>query len=437
MSESIELYERAKRRIPGGTQLLSKRPEMFLPGQWPAYYRRARGVEIEDLDGRTYVDVTVAAVGSCPLGYADQEVDAAVVEAVSRGSMATLNCPEEVELAELLCELHPWAEMVRYARTGGEAMAMAVRLARAATGREVIALSGYHGWHDWYLAANLADGKALDELLLPGLSPAGVPGGLKGTAVVFSYGDRAGFDEVIAAHGDRLAAVIMEPMRKKEPPPDFLRHVRETTRRLGAALVLDEITAGFRMNLGGLHMRLDVRPDVAVFAKAMGNGYPMAAVVGRPEIMEAAQQTFISSTYWTERIGPAAALATIRKLGRCDVPAHLVAMGRRMQEGWRRLGERHGLDLAVSGIPPLSTFEFKHGGASRAMATLYTQHMLDAGFLASGAFYPMYAHRPEHVDGALESADGAFARIRAAFDAERLDDELRGPVAHRGFTRLA
>jgi glutamate-1-semialdehyde aminotransferase len=437
MSESIDLYERAKRRIPGGTQLLSKRPEMFLPDGWPAYYRRASGVEIEDLDGRTYVDVTHGAVGSCPLGYADPDVDAAVVEAVRLGTMATLNCPEEVALADLLCELHPWAEMVRFARTGGETMAIAVRLARAATRRDVVAFCGYHGWHDWYLAANLGGGSELDVQLLPGLAPAGVPSGLRDTAVPFSYGDREGFDAVVSAHGDRLAAVVMEPMRQVAPPPGFLEHIRATTDRIGAVLVFDEISIGFRTNVGGTHLRLGVTPDAAVFAKAIGNGYPMAAIIGRRDLMEHAQDSFISSTYWTERIGPTAALATIRKLAEHDVPDHLDSIGRRMREGWQRLGERHGLALAVRGVPPLSTFAFEHGEDSRAMTTLYTQEMLDAGFLASGTFYATYAHRPEEIDRALRAADGAFARIRAAVDAGSVTAALRGPVAHGGFERLA
>ena len=437
MSESLELYERAKRRIPGGTQLLSKRPEMFLPGSWPAYYRRAAGVEIEDLDGRVWVDATHASVGACPLGYADPDVDGAVTEAVRLGSMSTLNCPEEVELAELLCDLHPWADQVRFARTGGEAMAIAARLVRAATGRDAIAFCGYHGWHDWYLAANLADDRALDGHLLPGLSPAGVPRALAGTAVPFAYGDRAGFDETVASLGDRLAGVIMEPMRKTEPPAGFLEHVRETASRLGAVLVFDEITAGFRRNVGGVHLRFGVEPDIAVFAKSIGNGYPIAALVGRREVMQSAESSFISSTHWTERLGPTAALATIGKMKRCGVPAHLEATGERIRAGWLGSAERHGLKLAVSGMPPLSTCAFEHEEQSGAMMTLYTQEMLEAGFLASGAFYATYAHTPAQVERILDAADRAFGRIRAALDAGPVADALRGPVAHTAFRRLA
>ena len=431
-SKSSELYARAVRRIPGGTQLLSKRPELFLPGQWPAYYRRAQGVEVEDLDGRRYVDVTIHAVGACPLGYADPDVESAVIAAVRAGNMATLNCPEEVELAELLCELHPWAEMVRYTRGGGEAMAVAVRIARAAAGRDRVAFCGYHGWHDWYLAANLSDGTALDAHLFAGVDPAGVPQGLACSAVSFPFGDLAAFDALAERHGERLAAIVMEPARHGLPPEGYLEHIRQVSRTLGAVLVFDEITSGFRMSVSGVHRRLGVEPDVAVFAKAMSNGYPMGAVIGRRAVMEAAARSFVSSTYWSERIGPAAALATIAKLRERNVPDHLIALGERMRAGWTRLASRHGLRIVVRGIPPLSTFAFEHGENSRAMITLYTQSMLEQGFLASGAFYCCYAHQPSHLDAALEAGDRAFAGIRSALDAGRVREALHGDVAQAG-----
>jgi glutamate-1-semialdehyde 2,1-aminomutase len=435
VSKSTEMYERARKRIPGGTQLLSKRPELFLPDLWPAYYRRARGVEVEDLDGRTYVDVTLHAVGACPLGFADPDVERAVIAAVRAGNMATLNCPEEVELAELLCELHPWAEMVRYTRGGGEAMAVAVRIARAATGRDRVAFCGYHGWSDWYIAANLDDPTALSGHLLPDVDPAGVPRGLSGTVVPFESDDRASFDTVTGEHGRELAAIVMEPARYGDPPAGFLEHVRDVAGNLGAVLVFDEITSGFRTNVGGTHLRLGVSPDVVVFAKAMSNGYPMGAVLGRREVMEAAERSFVSSTYWSERIGPAAALATIAKLGEHNVPEHLAAMGDRMRSGWSRLGVEYGLEITTKGIPPLPTFAFQYGDDSRVMATLFTQCMLDEGFLASGAFYASYAHQPAHVDSALEAGGRAFERIRSAANGGRLRDELRGGVAHAGPTR--
>lgn len=279
MGRGQELYLKARALIPGGTQLLSKRPEMFLPEQWPTYYARAKGAETWDLDGRRYIDVSHFGVGACVLGFADADVDRAVMEAIAAGTMSTLNCPEEVELAELLLELHPWAEMVRYARCGGEIMAVSIRIARAATGREKVAFCGYHGWQDWYLAANLSEEHALDGHLLQGLEPAGVPRGLTGTMLPFHYNDLDEFRALVAKHGDDLAAVVMEPARSKGPAPGFLEEIRATTRTLGAVLLFDEVTSGFRLNTGGIHLTMGVVPDLAAFAKALGNGYAMAAVI--------------------------------------------------------------------------------------------------------------------------------------------------------------
>ncbi len=282
-----QAYSRARQIIPGGTQLLSKRPEMYAPSRWPAYYSEARGCEVIDLDGRCFVDMTTAGIGSCLLGYADPDVTDAVVRRVQLGSMCILNSPEELELAELLLQLHPWAEQARFARTGGESMAVAVRLARAATGRPRVAFCGYHGWSDWYLAANLSEqtaqgaGDPLAAHLLAGLSPCGVPRGLAGTALPFGYNRLDELERHVRAHGRELAAIVMEPTRNRDPGPGFLEGVRALADECGAALVFDEISAGWRFALGGAHLKYGVMPDVAVFAKALGNGHPIGAIVGR------------------------------------------------------------------------------------------------------------------------------------------------------------
>jgi len=434
VSRGTELYRRARELIPGGTQLLSKRPELFLPDHWPAYYRSARGVEVVDLDGRRYIDISHHGVGACPLGYADPDVDAAVIEAVRQGTMATLNCPEEVELAELLVQLHPWADMVRYTRTGGEAMSVAVRIARAATGRDRIAVAGYHGWHDWYLAANLTQ-DALHDLLLPEVPAAGVPGALAGSVVPFAFADPADLDRVAGAWGGSLAAIVLEPARHAAPPPGYLARVAEVAHRVGAVTIHDEITSGFRMGIGGAHLMFGGAPDIAVYAKGMSNGYPMAAILGRRAVMEAVQRTFISSTYWTERIGPTAALAAIAKLRDRGVPAHLADMGERMRTGWRALARQHRLQCTVRGIPPLPSFSFQHGADSAVLATLYTQCMLDQGYLAGGAFYPSLAHQAGHIDRALEATDRSFAILAAALASGDAHSRLRGPVAAAGLRR--
>lgn len=436
MGTGQQLYIKAKKRIPGGTQLLSKRPEMFLPDQWPSYFFKAKGVEVWDLDGDRFIDMSHNSVGACILGAGDPDVDAAVKSAIDAGTMSTLNCPEEVELAELLCDLHPWAEMARFARGGGEAMAVAVRIARAHTRRDVVAFCGYHGWHDWYLSANLAEESALDGHLLPGLAPAGVPRGLLGTALPFRYNHLEELQEIAATNGDRLAAVVMEPIRDHEPAPGFVEGVREIATKTGAVLIVDEVSAGFRLNTGGAHLLYGFEPDMAVFAKAMSNGYPMAAIIGRGQVMEAAQKTFISSTYWTERIGPAAALATIRKHRRDEVAKHLVAVGRRVQEGWKQASSRQGLAIEVGGIPPLSHFLIQ-GARSQEAHTLFTQMMLERGILASRGFYSTYAHQDEHIETYLKAVDDIFGAIAKALDEGNIQDLLKGPLAHSGFRRLA
>jgi len=430
-----ELYQRAKQLIPGGTQLLSKRPELFLPEQWPAYYASARGVEVTDLDGRVYVDMSIMGVGACVLGYADPEVDAAVKAAIDGGVMCTLNAPEEVALAELLCQLHPWADMVRYARTGGEAMAIAVRIARAHTGRDKVALCGYHGWADWYLAANLGESDALDGHLMPGLEPAGVPRSLRGTALAFHYNRIDQLQAIVAAHGEQLAAIVMEPQRGQAPLPGFLEEVRLIADRIGAVLIFDEITTGFRMTSGGIHLLLGVEPDIAVLAKAMSNGYAMAAIIGRERVMQAAQATFISSTNWTERIGPAAALATIHKYRRENVAQHICDIGQLVTEGWRQAAARAGLPLQTSGLPSLNHFHIDHPD-ELALTTLFTQLMLEEGYLAHNQFKPSLAHTRQHVQSYLQAVERVFGVLAEAAARGDALQRLRGPQARRGFYRL-
>jgi len=435
MGKGQDLYWKARKRIPGGTQLLSKRPEMLLPETWPSYFSRVKGVEVWDLDGRHYIDMSYNAIGACVLGAGDPDVDAAVHAAIDSGVASTLNCPEEVELADLLCELHPWADMVRYTRSGGEAMAVAVRIARARTGRDRIALCGYHGWHDWYLAANLAEEKALDGHLLPGLQPAGVPRGLKGTALPFHYNQIAELRAIMEKYGSEIAAIVMEPVREHMPEPGFLEEVREVAVQKGAVLIFDEITSGFRLTTGGAHMLFGVSPDIAVFAKAMGNGYAIAAVIGKGDVMQAAQTSFISSTNWTERIGPAAALATIRKHRKFNVAEHLIRIGNRVKAGWEEAARRTGLSIHVSGIASLGHFSLLYDNA-QVLRTLFTQLMLERGYLAANAFYATFAHQDSHVDAyikAVEDCFGVMVKAQAEGGAESL---LKGPVAHAGFRRL-
>ncbi len=432
-----ELYTYAKTRIPGGTQLLSKRPEQFAPDQWPNYATRGEGCKVWDMEGNCYYDMTTNGVGACLLGYADPDVTRAVVDRIQRGSMTTLNSPEEVYLAERLCQIHPWAENVRFARTGGETCAVAVRIARATTGRNLVALCGYHGWRDWYIAANLGEGDRLNGQLLPGLEPAGVPQQLSGTSLTFFYNNTEEFDALMTQYGDQLACVIMEPVRGGIPQLDFLRHIREETRKRGILLIFDEITIGWRHNFGGSHLWLGVTPDIATFAKALGNGHPIGAVIGTREAMDGAQRSFISSTYWTEGVGPTAALATIDKMERTRVWEHVEQVGRTVQKDWADAAERHGLDIHCGGFPCLSHFGFRD--LAMEQKTLYTVLMLKEGFLGNTGFYPTLAHTEEVLARHREAVDKVFwqiAQIRQSGGEEAILKAIGGPVCQKGFKRL-
>ncbi len=437
MSYTQELYNHAKERIPGGTQLLSKRPEQFAPDQWPAYFTKAKGCEVWDTDEKHYYDMTLNGIGACLLGYADPDVTKAVVERVENGAMSTLNPPEEVELADKLCEIHPWAEKVRFARTGGEICAVAVRIARASTGKDLVAICGYHGWSDWYIAANLGADSALDGQLLPGLKPAGVPRALKNSALTFNYGDKEALDNIIKEYGDRLACIIMEPIRGGEPEPEFLNYVKDSVHSVGGLLIFDEITIGWRWCFGGSHLKLGVNPDMATFAKALGNGHPIAAVIGTKTAMNGAEDSFISSTYWTESVGPVAALATIKKMEETRVWEHAMKIGQETINKWNELAEKHAIPAHAGGRPCLAHLTFTKYPLE--LKTLYTVLMLKRGILGGIGFYPTLAHTPEIMEIYYKAIDEVFAEMKDILDKDSLDailEAIGGPVCQSGFKRL-
>jgi glutamate-1-semialdehyde 2,1-aminomutase len=433
MGTGQKLWSRAKRIIPGGNMLLSKRAEMFLPEQWPAYFSKAKGCKVWDLDGNEYIDMSIMGIGTNTLGYGHPDVDQAVLRTVQDGNMSTFNCPEEVYLAEKLIELHPWADMVRFARSGGEANAISIRIARAASGKDKVAICGYHGWHDWYLSANLADDQNLDGHLLPGLEPKGVPRNLQGTTFPFNYND---FDGLLAItqHHD-IGVIKMEVSRNEGPQDNFLKRVRELATQRGIVLIFDECTSGFRETFGGLHKKYGVEPDMAMFGKALGNGYGITATIGRDEIMEAAQSTFISSTFWTERIGPTAALETLAVMEREKSWEVITQTGLNIRDRWQKMADRHGLSLSYSGLPALTRFKIQSDNAL-VYKTLITQEMLKKGYLAGNSVYVCTAHTTEVVDRYFEALDPVFALIANCENGQDPMSLLQGPVSHAGFKRL-
>jgi len=428
------LYEKALKLIPGGTQLLSKRPELHLPNGWPVYYKKASGCKVWDLDDREFIDMSTMGIGTCILGYADPDVNRVVKEVIDSGSMSSLNAPEDVACAELLISLHPWAEMVRFARTGGESMAIAVRIARSYSRKDIVMFCGYHGWHDWYLSANLNDGDALGAHLLSGLSPSGVPRYLKGSSVPFYFNDLEDFRIKYLQNEGKVGAIVLEAVRNDPPSPEFITAIRQVCDEEEAVFIVDEITSGFRLNCGGAHLIYGFEPDVAVFAKGISNGYPMAAILGKEKFMQAAQDTFISSTYWTEKIGPTAAIATIEKMQRQNVQERLVDIGQAIQETWRQAAEEFSIPIDITGIPPLSHMAFKDNPL--VYKTLFAQQMLMKGFLAPPVVYSSYAHVPDILSEYRQAVLETFQEIHKFRKTGHPEKFLKGPVCHAGFKRL-
>jgi len=434
INSGLALWQRAKQVIPGGNGLLSKRPERYAPDLWPTYYSKASGVEVTDLDGKTYIDMAQMGIGAAILGYCQPDVDAAVIDAIRHGVSTTLNCPEEVWLAEKLLALNPFAGGVKFARTGGEAMAIAVRIARAFTGKSAIAFSGYHGWSDWYLATNLGSAQGLNEHLLPGLEPKGVPESLAGTIFPFAYNNIHELETLVKQHA--IGIIVIEGARYDFPTPEFIAGLQRIASQYDCLIVVDEITSGWRLNDGGVYKLNGLRPDIVVFGKAMGNGYAISAVVGKKEVMDEAQATFISSTFWTERIGFVAALKTLEILVNNKVWNHLQWIGDKIGQGWAALAQKHELKLSVTDFKPLISFKLNYGQLNAPILTLFIQEMLKRGYLAASSVYVSYAHTEAIVDQYLAHVDEVFSLIKHALLHDTLFDLLETAVKDDGFKRL-
>ena len=429
-----KLWDRAKKIIPGGNMLLSKRPDMFLPNKWPTYFSTAKGCKVRDLDGQEYIDMSIMGIGTNILGYSNSEVDNAVKEAVNKGNMSTLNCPEEVELAEKLISMHSWADMARFARSGGEANSIAIRIARAATGKEKVAICGYHGWHDWYLATNLENNSALKDHLLPGLDPNGVPPQLKGTVFPFRYNQFKQLHEIV--NENDIGTIKMEVERNNPPEKNFLQKIRKLCDEKGIVLIFDECTSGFRETFGGLHKKYQVEPDMAMFGKAIGNGFALTSIIGRKIIMEATQNTFISSTFWTERIGSVASLKTLEIMERIESWKIITKKGKKIKKGWQSIADSCGIGIDIGGLDALASFSFVHKDNLK-FKTLITQEMLKKNFLAGNCCYVCIDHTDEIIDMYLNNLLEIFKLISMCIrDEELIENLLDDEICTSGFKRL-
>ena len=429
-----KLYKRAKKVIPGGNMLVSKRPEMFLPEKWPSYYSKSKGCKVWDLDGNEFIDMSIMGIGTNTLGYGHPEVDEAVMKTIKDGNMSTLNCSEEVFLAEKLVEMHPWADMARFARSGGEANAIAIRIARAASGRDKVAICGYHGWHDWYLSANLSDNKSLDGHLLPGLEAKGVPLNLKNTVFPFTYNKFDELENIVNTHN--IGVIKMEVLRSMEPEDNFLSKVRQLANSKNIVLIFDECTSGFRETFGGIHKKYDIVPDMAMFGKALGNGYAITAVIGKREIMQAAQSTFISSTFWTERIGSSAALKTLEVMKREKSWEKITQIGNKISKIWNKLGQKYELPISIYGLPALIKMTF-NSKFNLEYKTFITQEMLKRGYLAANSVYVCTEHNSNILEGYEVALDEVFELIADCEKKQSISNLLDGPVCGADFRRLS
>ncbi len=437
VTRSYEIYERAGELIPGRTQLISRRASRYASGISPVYAQSAKGSRFIDVDENEYID-WMSSVGAVILGHADDVVDRAVEEQIKRGSLYSLNSPLEIELAEELVDTIPSAEMVRYTKGGGEACAAAARIARGTTGRDKIIFCGYHGWHDWYQAANYEADPVTGEFPFAGIEPIGVPKVLAGTVIPFPYGDLEALGQLLDEHAGEVAAVMMEPLRSTLPEPGFLEGVKELAHAHGAILIFDEVSCGWRLSVGGVQEYLGITPDMTVLAKAMSNGYPMGAVVGSREVMEPASRMFVSSSYWSDNIGLTAAITTIRELKRRDSAAFFLETGEKLRDALNGSIADAGLSGEYTGLHTALNLSLSlpDENLRPKVNTLFIQEMARRGVHCPMGFILNMAHTDEVIRQTAELASEAFDVIRAGLESDDIDGLLECDLKQEPFRRL-
>jgi glutamate-1-semialdehyde 2,1-aminomutase len=435
--KSLELYDRAKALIAGRTHLFGRRAEMHAYGVSPIYSARQQGGYFWDVDGHQYIDFNMGA-GAVLLGHAHPAVVRAVQDQAAQGTGLSINHPLELETAELLAELVPCAEMVRFCKGGGEANAVAVRIARAATGRDKVVFCGYHGWHDWYLAANLESESTLSTHLLPGIPPRGVPQELEGTALPFEFNNLDSLRRVLDAHSREVACVILEAARSYLPEPGFLEGVRNLTRQQGVVLIFDEVVTGFRTARGGAQEYFNVIPDMATFAKCISNGFALGAVAGKREVMEVAVDSFISSVYWAEATGLAAGKATLKEYVKQPVCIAIQDFGKAFVAGCLRVIEECGVPATMIGLLSFPSLTFRNVPLELLdpLVTLYMQETAKRGLFGGPGHFFCMQHTQADLAAALEIIGTALTTITKALDEGDMSKYLECPVRQSGFRRL-
>jgi len=423
---SQQYRDRADRIIPCGTNCLSRGRENWVQGMAPAFIQRGEGAYVYDVDENRYIDFACG-LGPVILGYGHPVVIDAVERQLRDGNVFALCHPLEVELSELLVEMIPCAEMVRLGRNGSDVTSIAVRLARAATGRDTIIACGYHGFQDWYIGSTERC--------------AGVPAAVRELTHTFRYNDLEALRTLLADHEGEVAAVIMEPVYAEKPKQGFLESVRDMTHAAGAVLVFDEIFTGFRWALGGAQEYFGVTPDLACFSKAMANGMPISALVGRREIMRDFddKQVFYSCTFSGEATAMAAAVACLKFIREHEVPGQIWQTGAQIIERFDDLKRRLGVDyVSLIGYPPRTPVLFEDAGGAGYMAikTLFQQECIRRGLLFVGYHLPSLAH----TDAVLDETFGVYEEVFRAVDQAVRDgavlDRLEGPVLRPIFANV-
>ena len=343
-------------------------------------FTKAKKINVWDLKGKILRHV--CAVGTSILGYSNEKVTRSVLKNIYKGNLP-LNCPEEIYLSNKLIDHHKWADMVKFTRSGGEANALAIRIARSNTPNKNVAFCGYHGWHDWYLSSNRNSKKNLDQHLMPGLNYDGIPGSLKNTSFPFPYNNFEYLKKLIKKK--KIGIIKMEVMRNIKPKNNFLQKIRKICNEKKIILIFDECTSGYRENMGGIHLKYKVNPDISIFGKALGSGYAINTIIGKKNIMEKAENTFISSTFWGERIGYTAALSSIQEFKRLRVFKKIKNNGKFIKSFWLDLSKKYNVPIKVMGTDAIPSFEFYKNHAQKK--TYLTQEMLKNKILATNMIY--------------------------------------------------
>ena len=432
-----KLWKRAKTIIPGGNMLLSKRPEMYLPKKWPTYYSKAKGCYIWDMDNVKYTDLSLMSVGTNILGYSNKNVDNTVIKSIKKSNMSSLNCPEEIFLTEKLIKMHPHFEMARFARTGGEANLIAIRIGRAASGKDKVAICGYHGWHDWYLSANhnSHDKKGiLKNHLLPGLSTLGVPKNLKNTIYPFRFNDFKALENI--CKNNKIGVIKMEIFRNFPPKKGFLQKVRKLANEKKIVLIFDECTSGFRETFGGLHLKYKVNPDICILGKALGNGFAITTILGKRKIMENAQKTFISSTFWTERSGYVAALKTLEIMEKLKSWEYISRQGDKLKKQIKKISNKNKLKVDISGLSSCPSYNIKSDNWNK-YKTFITQELLKNKILGANTTYLSICHNDKILKNYINILDKIFKKIKECEKGKiQISEILNYDECHTGFKRL-